>query len=187
MMSVQDEEIADFREHLIRYGGDVYPEIVEKAQGCYVWDAAGKRILDFTSGQMCATVGHNHPNIVAAIKKSCDTALHLFSGMIPRSVVQLADALARIVPKPLKKSLFVNTGSESNEAAIKMAKLHTGGFEVMGLGGSWHGVRAVRVPCHSRAIAKAMDPACRGRSSCRNPTPIAVRSSIVATSVTEPA
>ncbi len=135
-----EEQAGDFREHLIRYGGDAYPEIVEKAQGCYVYDAAGKKILDFTSGQMCATVGHNHPNIVAAIKRSCDTALHLFSGMIPRSVVQLAEALAKIVPKPLRKSLFVNTGSESNEAAIKMAKLHTGGFEVVGLGGSWHGV-----------------------------------------------
>ena len=128
----------DFRAHLIRYGGDAYHEIVEKAQGCYVFDAKGRKILDFTSGQMCATVGHNHPNIVAAIKKSCDTALHLFSGMIPRSVVQLAEALAKIVPKPLAKSLFVNTGSESNEAAIKMAKLHTGGYEVVGLGGSWH-------------------------------------------------
>jgi 2,2-dialkylglycine decarboxylase (pyruvate) len=131
---------ADFRENLIRYGGDVYPEIVERAQGCYVWDATGKRILDFTSGQMCATVGHSHPNIVAAIKKSCDTALHLFSGMIPRSVVQLAEKLAKIVPKPLSKSLLLSTGSESNEAAIKMAKLYTGGFEVIGLGGSWHGV-----------------------------------------------
>ncbi|HEY3583685.1 MAG TPA: aspartate aminotransferase family protein, partial [Casimicrobiaceae bacterium] len=130
----------DFRDHLIRYGGDAYPEIVEKAAGCYVEDAAGKRILDFTSGQMCATVGHNHPNIVAAIKRSCDTALHLFSGMIPRSVVQLAERLAKILPPPLSKSLFVNTGSESNDAAIKMAKLATGGFEVVGLGGSWHGV-----------------------------------------------
>jgi 2,2-dialkylglycine decarboxylase (pyruvate) len=114
--------------------------VIEKASGCYVWDAKGNKILDFTSGQMCATVGHNHPNIVAAIKKCCDTALHLFSGMIPRSVVQLAEALAKIAPKPLNKSLFVNTGSESNEAAIKMAKLATGGFEVLGLGGSWHGV-----------------------------------------------
>ncbi len=130
----------NFRQHLIRYGGDAYPEIVEKAAGCYVEDAAGKRILDFTSGQMCATVGHNHPNIVAAIKRSCDTALHLFSGMIPRSVVQLAERLAKILPPPLSKSLFVNTGSESNDAAIKMAKLATGGFEVVGLGGSWHGV-----------------------------------------------
>ncbi len=138
-MSVEDEQ-TNFRQNLIRYGGDTYPEIVDRAQGCYVWDSTGKKILDFTSGQMCATVGHSHPNIVAAIKKSCDTALHLFSGMIPRSVVQLADALSRIVPKPLKRSLLLNTGSESNEAALKMAKLYTGGFEVIGLGGSWHGV-----------------------------------------------
>ena len=139
-MSAPDDVGAAFRRHLIRYGGDAYPQIVEKAQGCYVWDATGKKILDFTSGQMCATVGHNHPNIVAAIRRSCESALHLFSGMIPRSVVQLADALAKIVPKPLTRSLLVNTGSESNEAAIKMAKLATGGFEVVGLGGSWHGV-----------------------------------------------
>ena len=139
-MHPQNEKAVSFRQNLIRYGGDAYPEIVEKAQGCYVWDAAGRKILDFTSGQMCATVGHNHPNIVAAIRKSCDSALHLFSGMIPRSVVQLADALAKIVPRPLKKSLLLNTGSESNDAALKMAKLHTGGYEVVGLGGSWHGV-----------------------------------------------
>ena len=143
---------ADFRANLIRYGGDVYPEIVERAQGCYVWDSTGKKILDFTSGQMCATVGHSHPNIVAAIKKSCDTALHLFSGMIPRSVVQLADKLAKIVPKPLRKSLLLSTGSESNEAALKMAKLYTGGFEVIGLGGSWHGVTG-----NSGAVSYASD------------------------------
>jgi 2,2-dialkylglycine decarboxylase (pyruvate) len=154
----------DFRAHLIRYGGDAYHEIVEKAQGCYVVDAKGKKILDFTSGQMCATVGHNHPNIVAAIRKSCDTALHLFSGMIPRSVVQLAEALAKIVPKPLSKSLFVNTGSESNEAAIKMAKLHTGGYEVVGLGARGTGSPAMRAPCRSRAIARVTARACRARS-----------------------
>lgn len=139
-MRQHNDKPVNFRQNLIRYGGDAYPEIVEKAQGCYVWDAAGRKILDFTSGQMCATVGHNHPNIVAAIRKSCDSALHLFSGMVPRSVVQLADALAAIVPRPLKKSLLLNTGSESNDAALKMAKLHTGGYEVVGLGGSWHGV-----------------------------------------------
>ncbi len=139
-MTAESSPVSDFRDHLIRYGGDLYPEVIERAEGCYVWDAAGNKVLDFTSGQMCATVGHSHPRVVAAIKKSCDTALHLFSGMIPRSVVQLAEAIAKIVPKPLRRSLFVNTGSECNDAAIKMAKLSTGGFEVVGLGGSWHGV-----------------------------------------------
>ncbi|MEP7205353.1 MAG: aspartate aminotransferase family protein [Casimicrobiaceae bacterium] len=139
-MSEAADTPQDIREHLVRYGGDIYPEVVERAQGCYVWDARGRKILDFTSGQMCATVGHSHPNIVAAIKKSCDTALHLFSGMIPKSVVELAAKLAKLVPRPLHKSLFLSTGSESNDAALKMAKLYTGGYEVVGLGGSWHGV-----------------------------------------------
>ena len=85
-MTTDNSLVSDFRDNLIRYGGDLYPEVVEKAQGCYVWDAAGKKILDFTSGQMCATVGHSHPNVVAAIKKSCDTALHLFSGMMSSSI-----------------------------------------------------------------------------------------------------
>jgi 2,2-dialkylglycine decarboxylase (pyruvate) len=101
---------------------------------------------------MCATVGHNHPNIVAAIRKSCETALHLFSGMIPRSVVELSLALARRVPKPLSKLLFLNTGSESNEAAIKMAKLYSGGYEVVALGGSWHGVTG-----HAGSVSFASD------------------------------
>ena len=151
-MNAADKPDADFRKNLIRYGGDPYPEVVEKALGCYVWDASGTKILDFTSGQMCATVGHNHPNIVAAIRKSCETALHLFSGMIPPSVVGLSKALANLVPKPLSKSLFVNTGSESNEAAIKMAKMYTGGFEVIALGGSWHGVTG-----HAGSVSFASD------------------------------
>ena len=124
---------------LIRYGGDAFPNLFRSARGSYVVDDEGREILDFTSGQMCATVGHNHPAIVAAIKESCDTALHLFSGMLPEAVVKLAAKLSEWLPPPLKRSLFVNTGGESNEAALRMAKLATGGYEVVGLGGSWHG------------------------------------------------
>ncbi len=127
-------------ECLVRYGGDRYPEIVVAAKGAWVRDSAGREILDFTSGQMCATVGHSHPAVVAAIKESAEQAIHLFSGMIPESVARLARKIADLVPRPLKRSLLVSTGSESNEAALKMAKLITGGFEVVGLGGSWHGV-----------------------------------------------
>ena len=111
----------DFRHNLIRYGGDVYPEIVERAQGCYVWDARGKKILDFTSGQMCATVGHSHPNIVAAIKKSCDTALHLFSGMIPRSVVQLAEATRKVGVGSVQEVVLVEL-SRAREAVHDVAR-----------------------------------------------------------------
>lgn len=129
-----------FDEHLIRYGGDIYPHLVDRASGTCVWDQNGKRILDFTSGQMCATIGHNHPALAAALEQASRSAIHLFSGMIPTAVVNLARRIGQILPSPLRKSLFLNTGSESNDAAIKMAKLHTGGWEVIALGGSWHGV-----------------------------------------------
>jgi 2,2-dialkylglycine decarboxylase (pyruvate) len=90
---------------------------------------------------MCATVGHNHPEIVAAVHRAGAKAFHMFSGMIPEVVAELGQTLARDwMPAGLTKSLFVNTGSESNEAALRMAKLHTGGYEVLAVGGSWHGI-----------------------------------------------
>jgi 2,2-dialkylglycine decarboxylase (pyruvate) len=129
-----------FNECLIRYGGDTYPHLIERAKGTCVWDEHGNRLLDFTSGQLCATVGHNHPALIRGLEEAAKSAIHLFSGMVPTSVVKLAKRLAEILPAPLKKSLFVNTGSESNDAALKMAKMHTGGWEVIAFGGSWHGV-----------------------------------------------
>jgi 2,2-dialkylglycine decarboxylase (pyruvate) len=128
------------KENLIRYGGDTFSEIVASAKGCHITTVSGRKILDFTSGQMCATIGHNHPAIVSAIQQSAETAIHLFSGMIPESVAKLASEIRRIMPEPLTRSMFLSTGSESNEAALKMAKLVTGGFEVVALGGSWHGI-----------------------------------------------
>jgi 2,2-dialkylglycine decarboxylase (pyruvate) len=109
---------------LVRYGGDRFDRLFSHAKGSAVFDDQGRRILDFTSGQTCATVGHNHAAILAAIQEACDTALHMYSGMIPEVVAELAQILDRDwLPPPLKKTLLVNTGSESNEAALRMAKL----------------------------------------------------------------
>lgn len=128
--------------HLIRYGGAFAPVLIHKARGAYVYDEHGRAILDFTSGQMCATLGHNHPEVVEAIHKACREVLHLFSGMLSPAVIQLAQQLCQQLPPSLQKALFLNTGSEANEAALRMAKLHTGGFEVVGLSASWHGMTA---------------------------------------------
>jgi len=133
---------AAFDRHLIRYGFDFFPAPIESAQGTVLRDVDGREILDFTSGQMCATLGHSHPAVVAAIEKACREAIHLFSGMIGAPVVKLAEELAALLPPGLQKMIFLNTGSEANEAALRMAKLHTGGFEVVALTGSWHGMTA---------------------------------------------
>ena len=127
--------------HLVRYGSSFVPMIIERAHGSFVYDSNGRAILDFTSGQMSAILGHSHPEIVEVVKRNVAELDHLFSGMLSRPVVDLATALAKLTPPPLQKVLLLSTGGESNEAAIKLAKLFTGRHEIVGFAQSWHGMR----------------------------------------------
>ena len=126
--------------HMIRYIGDFPGFFIERADGAYICDDRGRKILDFTSGQMCATLGHNHPEVVAAIQGSCERAIHLFSWLLAPEVVELCRELAALLPPQLQKVILLNTGSEANEAALRMAKLATGRYEVVGLSASFHGL-----------------------------------------------
>jgi 2,2-dialkylglycine decarboxylase (pyruvate) len=128
------------RANLVRYGGSFAPVIIEQAKGSYIYDAEGRAILDFTSGQMSAILGHSHPEVVEAVSHSAGYLAHLFSGMLSWPVVHLAQELADILPEPLSRSIFLSTGAESNEAAIRLAKLVTGGHEIVAFAQSWHGM-----------------------------------------------
>jgi 2,2-dialkylglycine decarboxylase (pyruvate) len=128
------------RAHLVRYGGDFAPFIAERAQGSFMWDASGRRILDFCSGQMSAIIGHSHPEIVEVVRRIVGELDHLYSTILSRPVVDLAALLAKLAPGKLDRVLLVSTGGESNEAAIRMAKLASGRHEMVGLSRSWHGV-----------------------------------------------
>jgi 2,2-dialkylglycine decarboxylase (pyruvate) len=125
---------------LIRYGGAFFDEPIVRASGSFVETAAGRRILDFTAGQICATLGHNHPRVGAAIRQALDEVVHLNSWMLSPPVLRLADALLATVPPPLDRAMFLSTGGESVEVAVRMAKLSTGRFEVASLTRSWHGL-----------------------------------------------
>ncbi|KAF7891766.1 hypothetical protein EAF00_008068 [Botryotinia globosa] len=125
---------------LIRFGGNFSSEIIVGAEGIYIYKADGRKILDFTSGQMSCLIGHGHPEIVEAITAHAAKLDHLFSGMLSPPVVELAQKLTSLTPPGLDRAMFLNTGGESNEAAIKMAKLYTGKYEIVGLGASWHGM-----------------------------------------------
>ncbi|MFQ5626528.1 MAG: aspartate aminotransferase family protein [Methyloligellaceae bacterium] len=152
------------RDHLIRYGQGEVDRLYVSARGATVCDDEGREILDFTSGQMCATLGHSHPAIVKAIQSGAEDAIHMFSGLIPQAVAKLAKKLSQWLPKPLTRSLFVNTGSESNEAALRMAKLVTGGYEVIALGGSWHGVTGQAAAMSFASDRKGYGPKVHGVS-----------------------
>ncbi len=134
--------LIDAENTLIRYCGEFSPILVEKSKGAFIYTKEGKAILDFTSGQMCSVFGHNHDKIVQAIQDGTEDSIHLLSTMLSPSVIELSKQLIDLLPRDLDKCLFVNTGSESNEIAIRMAKLASEGFEIVGFLGSWHGMTA---------------------------------------------
>jgi len=140
-MSLNDDAAfwADADKHLTRYGPAFERVIIERAEGSYVYDADDRAILDFTSGQMSAVLGHSHPDVVATVERQISKVAHLFSGMLSRPVVELATRLAALAPG-LPRVQLLTTGAESNEAAIRMAKLVTGGHEVVAFAQSWHGM-----------------------------------------------
>lgn len=153
---------SDVDRHLVRYGGSFTPEIIERAEGSFVYTAGGRRILDFTSGQMSAILGHAHPAIVATVREQIATLDHLFSGMLSRPVVDLARRLAGSLPDPLEKVLLLTTGAESNEAAIRMAKLVTGRHEVVAFARSWHGMTHAAAAATYSAGHKGYGPSAPG-------------------------
>ena len=161
------------RQHLVRYGGSFEPLIIERAQGSFVYDADGRAILDFTSGQMSALLGHSHPDIAAVVTEQIHTLDHLFSGMLSRPVVALAARIARHAPAGLERCLLLSTGAESNEAALRMAKLVTGGHEVVGFTQSWHGMTGAAASATYSAGRKGYGPAAVG--SMAIPAPNAYR------------
>jgi len=132
--------VDDRARFLVRYAGGFAPEVVARAEGAWVETEGGRRILDFTSGQICSTLGHSHPRIADAVRRSLDEVVHLNSWMLSEPVLALAERLAGLLPAPLDRIMLLNTGSEANEVALKLAKMHTGRFEVAALTRSFHGL-----------------------------------------------
>lgn len=164
----------DAQQHVIRYGASFVPRIIVRANGSYVYDENGTAILDFTSGQMSSVLGHSHPDIVSTVSGAMSTLDHLYSGMLSHPVVDLAKALSATLPASLSKILLLSTGAESNEAAIKMAKLYTGKYEVVSFDRSWHGMTSGAASATFSAGRRGYGPPMPGNLTL--PTPNAYRS-----------
>src|ERR1044071_6389387 len=178
-LSTDDAFWADADQHLIRYAGAgaFTREVIDHAAGSFLFTEDGRQILDFTSGQMSAILGHSHPEIVATVTRQAAKLDHLFSGMLSRPVVDLARRLAGTLPEPLEKVLLLTTGAESNEAAIRMAKLVTGRHEIVSFGRSWHGMTQAAAGATYSSRRKGYGPAAPGNFAI--PTPNAYRPDFV--------
>src|ERR1700756_2671489 len=149
------------RRHLLKYGGEFVDFVPVLAEGAFLYDDAARGVLDFNSGPMSAVLVPSHPEIGATVRAGIGRLDHLFSSMFSRPVVDLAEALARLVPQ-LPKVMLLSTGGEANEAAIKLAKLVTGGWEVVGFAQSWHGMTGAAASATYKAGRRGYGPMAAG-------------------------
>ena len=113
----------------------------ERAENAEVWDSEGNRYIDFASGIAVLNTGHRHPKVIAAVKEQIDRFTHTCHQVLPyENYVRLAERLNTIVPgKGEKKTIFVTTGAEAVENAVKIARAATGRQAVVAFTGAFHG------------------------------------------------
>jgi len=105
-----------------RYRAEVDPLVVERAEGPWLWDVDGRRYLDANSSWWVAALGHNHPRLVAALRRQAERNCHsALAGMTHEPAAELAEALCRIAPPGLEHVFYSDDGSTAVEVALKMA------------------------------------------------------------------
>ncbi|WFQ80600.1 4-aminobutyrate--2-oxoglutarate transaminase [Xenorhabdus sp. SF857] len=113
----------------------------ERAENAEIWDAQGQRYIDFAAGIAVVNTGHRHPRVIAAAKKQLERFTHTCHQVVPyENYVALAERLNRLVPGNfVKKTVFVTTGAEAVENAVKIARAATGRSGVVAFSGAFHG------------------------------------------------
>jgi 4-aminobutyrate aminotransferase len=117
-----------------------YPFVMSHGKGVEVWDVDGNRFLDFAAGIAVASTGHSHPQVVKAIQEQAEKFIHISSDFYHEKWVQLGEKINEIAPfLDNAISFMTNSGTESVEAAIKLARHYTGATEFIGFLGAFHG------------------------------------------------
>ena len=117
-----------------------YPFVMDHGKGVEVWDVDGNRFIDFAAGIAVAATGHSHPKVVQAVQEQAEKFLHISSDFYHENWIKLGEAIDQIAPFTEKTISFMsNSGAESVEAAIKLARYHTGRTQFIGFHGAFHG------------------------------------------------
>lgn len=114
---------------------------VSSANGIYITDKSGKEYIDFISGIAVSNLGHQHPSIVKAVKDQVDKHMHVmvYGEFIQDAQLELSQELNSISPDSIDGFYYVNSGTEANEAALKLAKRTTGRSKIISFKGAYHG------------------------------------------------
>src|SRR5713101_7206517 len=119
------------------------PLVADHASMQHVWDVEGRKYLDFFGGILTVSVGHANPRITGPVKAQVDRLQHLSTLYPNEAIVALAEKVAQITPGALQSSFFTNSGTEANEAAILLARMATGSFDVVALRHAYSGGSAL--------------------------------------------
>ncbi|MCR8899885.1 aspartate aminotransferase family protein [Gordonia sp. GONU] len=117
----------------------INPMTILAAEGSYIWDGDGNRLLDFSSQLVNTNIGHQHPVVVEAIRKQAATLCTIAPQHANDARSEAARLIAERTPGDLNKVFFTNGGADANEHAVRMARLHTGRYKVLTRYRSYHG------------------------------------------------
>lgn len=129
-----------------RYGDSLFvvqpfmDNLIERGEGCYYIDVEGRRILDLAAGQFCSVLGHNHPRFRERLQQQLDRIVHLGDQFVSPGVLEAAGRLAALAPVERGKVIFLSTGSEANECAMRIAKAFTGRTGMLGYTRGYYGI-----------------------------------------------
>jgi 4-aminobutyrate aminotransferase-like enzyme len=114
---------------------------IDYAEGIYIYDKSGKSYMDMISGIAVSSLGHGHPRIKKVLNKQIEKHLHVmvYGEFIQESQLELSKNLRALLPHELNGLYIVNSGTEANEAAIKLCKAYTGRNEIISFDGAYHG------------------------------------------------
>ena len=116
-----------------------WPLSIVRGEGSTVWDEAGKSYLDLYGGHAVASTGHSHPEVVRAIREQAGRLL-FYSNVVSLPIrTRAAEAFVRNAPPPLTQVFFVNSGTEANENAMRLARRATGRTDIVSFHGGFHG------------------------------------------------
>ena len=126
-------------------GDDVDPIPFVRGERVWLWDANGKRYLDWNSQAMSVHVGHGHPKIIKAIQKQAEQLLYVYAGAAHEGRARLGEKLASLMPGHLNTSFFTLGGGEANENAVRAARGVTGRQKILVRARSYHGATALAI------------------------------------------
>lgn len=115
------------------------PLVIDKAEGVYIYDISGKKIIDFSSQLIAVNIGHGHPKVAEAIAKQMIEVSYVHPGMMTKVRAEVGNKLAGISPGTLNRTFFTLGGAEAVENAIKLARIYTGKHKIITLYQSYHG------------------------------------------------